>query len=114
MTPEQRREQWQALPSEQKTQLWKELTPEQRMQAWERLSPEQRMQMRDGFTREQREAWRRHREERADGEGPADRPLYRHLTPEERQRLREQIRDAHKDLAPRPLSPSPSSPPPSP
>jgi hypothetical protein len=67
-----------------------------------RLPPEQRQDMRRHMSPEQREAMRQRFVEpgpvtRPQGGPPPHAPMHQ-LTPEERQRLREQIRDAQRDL----------------
>ncbi len=66
------------MTAEQRRQLWQQLTPEERARIWQRLPAEQRRAIRERMTPEQR----------ANPPGPK-------LSPEERQRLRDQIRDVH-------------------
>jgi hypothetical protein len=115
------------LTPEQRAQLWRSLTPQQKAELWRRLSPGQRDAMRDGQSPDQRNAIRnRLLEERSAPEvgappeagvsaapgrgvgsgfgaelGPVPGGLRmgpRRLSPEERQKLREQILESTKDL----------------
>lgn len=79
------------------------LTPEQRRELWMRMSPEQRQAIRERMTPEQRDAmrerWmeeRRRRMDEARGSGMGE-GMPHWLTPEERQRLRDQIREADRE-----------------
>lgn len=87
MPPEQRREIWQSLPSEQRELLMRRVPRDERKQLWNQMTPEQRDEMRQRFTE---------RRERQTAEG---RP---HLSPEERQRLRDQIRESQRDWKKKP------------
>jgi predicted Fe-S protein YdhL (DUF1289 family) len=69
---------WSHMTGEQRRQLWQQLTPEERARIWQRLPPEQRRAIRERMSPEQRGA-----------------PPGAKLSPEERQRLRDQIRDVH-------------------
>jgi hypothetical protein len=115
-TPEQQRERWLALPPEERMRAWNSLPPEQRWQMWHSLPPEERMRIRESLTPEQREAWRRRwqdqREQMLRQGGPHDSPPYRQLTPAERQRMRDQIREAQGVSSPRPPGPPPAAAPP--
>jgi hypothetical protein len=82
LSPDQRRDMWHGLSPEQRELLLRRIPREERRQMWEKMSPEQREAMRQRFLQQ--------REERQ-GTSPADRPR---LTPEERQRLRDQIRES--------------------
>lgn len=86
---------WQLLTPEQRDQLWRSLTSEQRAGVWWILQPQQRLEM-------------RRRLEPGDLNGAVD-PLVgpgsrdrgygsgaSMMTPEERQQMREQIREAHR------------------
>jgi hypothetical protein len=95
----QRSDLWQMLTPEQRTQLWRSLSPEQQADVWRRLDPDERSRMREGFA------------PGADG-GPAaggprggwmprrpfdgDEPPHMMMSPEQRARMREQIREAHR------------------
>ena len=92
-TPDERQQAWQGLKPEQRREMWQNLSPEQRELLMRRVPGEERRQMWQKMSPEEREAMRQrflqHREQRAaEGEAP------RRLTPEERQRLRDQIREA--------------------
>ncbi|MEW5879596.1 MAG: hypothetical protein AB1761_04030 [Pseudomonadota bacterium] len=92
MTPEQRRELWQRMTPEQREQWRRSRSPEERRELWMRMTPEQRGAM--------RERWMEERRRRMDdGVGPAmgERMPPHRLTPEERQRLRDQIREANRE-----------------
>lgn len=82
MPPEKRRELWQSLSPEQRELLMRRVPNDERRQMWQQMTPEQKGAMRQRFT-EQR------------GQGGADGRS--RLTPEERQKLRDEIRDAQKD-----------------
>jgi hypothetical protein len=108
---------WSHMTSEQRKQLWQQLTPQERATIWARLPPEQRQAIRERLTPEQRESIREHwgaqgqppgpraipgpssfpgPEPRAvPPAGPVPGPGPR-LTPEERRRLRDEIRQAHE------------------
>ena len=88
LTPDQRRDMWERLSPEQREMMLRRLPPEQRRDMWRSLSPEERQAMRHRFT-EQRPP--------EPGSGPPPRPMH-HMSPEERQRLREQIREAQRDV----------------
>jgi MgtE intracellular N domain len=94
--PDARADIWGHLTSEQRRQLWQQLTPEERASVWRRLPPEQWQAIRDRLTPEQRQSIRDRWAERGEGvdgrAGPGPK-----LSPEERRRLREAIRDAHRD-----------------
>jgi len=92
-SPEDRQRAWQGLTPDQRHDMWQTLSPEQRELMLRRVPGEERRQMWQNMSPEEREAMRQrflqHREQRArDGEAA------RHLTPEERKRLRDQIREA--------------------
>jgi hypothetical protein len=125
LTPEQRRDMWERMSPEQREawrgarsqderqRAWEGLSPDQRRDMWERLSPEQREMMLRRLPPEQRrDMWRnmspderhamRHRftEQRPLDPGagpPPPRPMHQ-MSPEERQRLREQIREAQREV----------------
>ncbi|MGZ8253283.1 MAG: hypothetical protein ACXW2G_04410 [Burkholderiaceae bacterium] len=127
LTPEQRRDMWDRMSPEQRDawrnarsqeerqRAWRDFSPEQRRGMWEGLSPEQREMMLRRLPPEQRQDMRRHMtpEERqamrhrfieqgpagpgAQAGGPPSRPMHQ-MSPEERQRLREQIREAQRDV----------------
>jgi hypothetical protein len=93
-SPEQRRDMWERLSPEQREMMLRRLPPEQRQDMWRNMTPEQRHAMRQRFI-EQRPP------EQAGLPGPAGgpppRPMHQ-MSPEERQRLREQIREAQRDV----------------
>ena len=114
-----------SMTPEQREYLWQSMTPQQRAEFWRRLTPEQRQSIRQQMSAEQREAVRsrmmEERQRRAvpgappgtgaeavapSGPGPnaGMGPGPRRLTPEERQKLREQIQESTRDLreSPRP------------
>jgi len=86
---------WQLLTPEQREQLWRSLTPEQRSDVWRGLQPQERREMRERLGP-------------AAGRGAAgpwtgwrqldrgDAPAGKTMTPEERQQIREQVREAHR------------------
>jgi Spy/CpxP family protein refolding chaperone len=85
---------WSHLTGDQRRQLWQQLTPEERATIWRRLPPEQREAIRERLTPEQRQSIRERwfgqgkaAEERRGGPAPGPK-----LSPEERRRLREEIR----------------------
>ncbi len=88
---------WQRLTPEQRALLWRSLTPEQKADVWRNLGPDERRSARERFapggTVEPDAAGRppmRHRGlERGDGSPHM-------MSPEDRQRMREQIREAHR------------------
>jgi hypothetical protein len=91
---------WSHMTPQQRKQLWQQLTPQERANIWQRLPPEQRKSIRDRLTPEERQSIR----ERWLGPGQAG-PEQRaapapgpRLSPEERRRLREEIRQAHPEL----------------
>lgn len=93
--PEPRRDLWQVLTPEQRDQLWRSLSAEQRADVWRGLEPEQRREIRErlgapGFNGQGRGIGSAPHAENGDG---ADKQL---MTAEERQRMREQIREAHR------------------
>jgi len=86
---------WQLLTPEQRAQLWRSLSPEQKAEFWRGMPPQERRDMRerlapvapDGVER----PWGpRHPFDRGDG------PPRMMMTPEERQQMREQIREVHR------------------
>lgn len=87
---EERRRAWQQMPPEQRRELWQSLSPEQRELLMRRVPNDERRQMWQQMTPEQKNAMRQRFTEQG-GQGRSK------LTPEERQRLRDQIRDAQKD-----------------
>lgn len=94
-SPEQRRDMWERLSPEQREMMLRRLPPEQRHDMWRHMTPEQRHAMRHRFI-EQRPP-----EQAGQAGGPPPRPLHQ-MSPEERQRLREQIREAQRDVYRRP------------
>lgn len=83
LTPDQRRDMWQTLSPEQRELMLRRVPGDERRQMWQKMSPEEREAMRQRFLQ--------HREQRA-----RDGAASRHLTPEERKRLRDQIREAQQ------------------
>jgi len=91
-SPDQRRDMWQQLSPEQRELMLRRLPPDQRREQWQRMTPEQREAMRQRFIED-----RRRRSDPQQGPRPG-----RQLSPEERQRLREQIEQAQRDVYRRP------------
>lgn len=93
--PASRGDLWQMLTPEQRHQLWRSLTPEQRANVWRGLQPQERREMRerldDAELRGGANSWPARRR-LGDGEDPNGKMM----TPEERQQMREQIREAHR------------------
>jgi Spy/CpxP family protein refolding chaperone len=93
--PASRSDLWQLLTPEQREQLWRTLTPAQRADVWRGLQPEERREVRERLgPRELRGgapwgAWRQL--DRSDG--PTGQST---MTAEERQQMREQVREAHR------------------
>ena len=85
-SPDQRREMSEQLSPEQREMMLRRLTPDQRREMWRNMSPEEREAMRQRFV-----------DQRPQGDGAEPRPRHA-MSPEERQRLREQIREAQKDV----------------
>jgi len=104
---------WSHMSVEQRRQLWQQLTPEERASIWNRLPPEQR-----GAIRERLQQGREFRDKNPgaaappaapppavprEGAAPREAPVpgrppgFR-LSPEERRQLREQIREAHREM----------------
>lgn len=86
---------WQLLTPEQRDQLWRSLSAEQRADVWRGLQPEERKEMRErlgpGELRGAGRPWAGRRSFDA-GEGPPGKMM----TAEERQQMRDQIREAHR------------------
>jgi hypothetical protein len=90
-----RRDLWQVLTPEQRQQLWLSLTPEQRSDVWRGLQSHERREMRERLSPQELRGsngpWARR---------PPDADNRPHggsmMTPEERQQMREQIREAHR------------------
>lgn len=116
LSPEQRVQLWQSLSPEQRAALlervgpgagWQSLDPGERERTWRHLSPEQKAEIRGRMTPEQREALRKRFLEEHDRRmaqdpnccGPRG-AQHRRLSPEERQRLRDQVREANHGYAP--------------
>lgn len=88
-----RRDLWQVLTPEQREQLWRGLSADQRADVWRNLEPQERREFRD-----------RQGGIEPGGTGRAigpksygdilDQP--RQMTPEERQKMREQVREVHR------------------
>jgi len=91
--PAGRNDLWQLLTPEQREQLWRSLTPEQRSDVWRGLEPQERREMRDrldgGDMRGATSPWATRRRF---GDGARTDTM----TPEERQQMREQVREAHR------------------
>lgn len=99
------------MTPQQRENLWRSMTPQQRVEFWRRLTPEQRQTIRQQMSPEQRDAMRQRMLEQRDrgapplaegaapmpGMGPGG-PGPRRLSPEERQKLREQIMESTRDL----------------
>jgi hypothetical protein len=99
-SPGESRRAWEGFSPDQRREVWDRLSPEQREMMLRRLPPEQRRDMWRDMSPEQRDAMRhRYIEPRAvePGAGPPPRPMH-HLSPDERQRLRDQIREAQRDF----------------
>ena len=100
---EERQRAWQGFSPEQRRGMWEGLSPEQREMMLRRLPPEQRQDMRRHMTPEERNAMRHRFIEQgppgpgAQAGGPPPGPMHQ-MSPEERQRLREQIREAQRDV----------------
>jgi Mg/Co/Ni transporter MgtE len=86
---------WQLLTPEQREQLWRSLTPEQKPDVWRGLRPQERREMRErlgpGELRGVGGPWAPPHQ--VDGADATPRKM---MTPEERQQMREQIREAHR------------------
>jgi hypothetical protein len=86
---------WQLLSAEQREQLWRSLTPEQKSGVWRGLQPQERREMRErlgpGEPRGVGNPWAPRRQ--FDG---ADGTAGKMMSPEERQQMREQVREAHR------------------
>jgi hypothetical protein len=93
--PAGRSDLWQLLTPEQRDQLWRSLSPEQRSDLWRGLQPQERREIRErNGPREGRGAsnpWVPRRPFDA-ADGASDKTM----SPEERQQMREQIREAHR------------------
>lgn len=87
---------WQLLTPEQRDQLWRSLTPEQKSDVWRGLQPQERREMRErmpgGELRGLGSPWAMGRRPSERGERPSS-PM---MSAEERQQMREQIREAHR------------------
>lgn len=86
---------WQMLTPEQRDQLWRTLTPEQRSDLWGGLQPQERREMRErldpGDLRGASSPWAGRRQfDRGDGSAGKS------MSPQERQQIREQVREAHR------------------
>ncbi len=97
---EARADLWQRLTPQQREQLWRSLTPEQKGDVWRRLPSEQRQSIRERLSPEQRDAIRREWQQRqGQSAGPrGEMPHQMMMSPEERQQMREQIREAHQRM----------------
>jgi len=85
---------WERLTQEQRQLLWRSLTPEQKAELWGNLGPSDRRAMSERPLPAEADADRRRMPHRAFESGEA--PPRMMMTPEERQRMREQIREAHR------------------
>jgi Mg/Co/Ni transporter MgtE len=94
LSPQQREEIWRRMTPEQRENLWRQMTPEQKGNVIRQLTPEQRAAIRERMTPEQREQFRQRMLERRD-QRVLEGGTYR-LSPEERQRLREQIYESNR------------------
>lgn len=94
--PAARGDLWQLLTPEQREQLWRSLTPEQRSDVWRGLQPQERREMRErlgpGDARGGGAPWAAWRQP-GRSDGPPGKSM---MTPEERQQMRDQIREAHR------------------
>ncbi len=94
----------------QRGNAWQAMTPQQRVEFWRRLTPEQRQSLRQQMAPAQRDATRGQTMQQR-GLPPAAPPVDnatppmlpggpgpRRLSPEERQKLREQIMESTRDL----------------
>jgi|GEM_PF-1486500 len=114
MTPDQRENLWQSMSPQQRSDFWRRLTPEQRQSIRQQMSPEQRDAMRQRMMDERQ---RRMQQQPAGPAPEAAAPVMpgtafapgmgpgpRRLSPEERQKLREQVQESTRDLreSPRP------------
>ena len=86
---------WQMLTPEQRDQLWRTLSPEQRSDLWRAMQPQERREMRErlgpGDPRGANSPWAGRRQfDRGDGSAT------KMMTPEEREQMREQVREAHR------------------
>lgn len=97
-SPEQRRDMWERLSPEQREMMLRRLTPEQRQDMWRGMTPEQRHALRQRFL-EQRPPEQAGPPAGPPGQagGPPPRPMHQ-MSPEERRRLRDQIREAQRDV----------------
>jgi hypothetical protein len=87
-----RRGLWQILTPDQREQVWRSLTPEQRTDVWRALEPQERREMRDRLAPGDEAPgmpWAR----RQFDPGNSPRAV---MSPEERYKMREQIREAHR------------------
>jgi predicted Fe-S protein YdhL (DUF1289 family) len=94
-TPEERQNAWQQLTPEQRRDMWQRLSPEQRELMLRRIPRDERREMWQKMSPQEREAMRQRFLQRNDAHGANGDAAHR-LTPEERQRLRDQIREAQK------------------
>ncbi len=86
---------WQRLTPEQRAQLWRSLTPEQKADLWRGLEPHERREMRERLAPNAPDGEGRPWMLRRHFEGGDGQPRMM-MTPEERQQMREQIREAHR------------------
>lgn len=86
---------WQRLTPEQRAMLWRSLTPEQKAELWRKADPDERRAARDrvgpGGPEAPGRRWMPHR-----GFDRDDGPPHMMMSPEERHRMREQIREANR------------------
>jgi hypothetical protein len=90
-----RRDLWQVLTPEQREQLWRSLSAEQRADVWRGLEPQERREMRDRLGPAELNGNGRGYDPRQLADS-ADGAPKRMMTPEERLKMREQIREAHR------------------
>ena len=90
-----RRDLWQMLTLEQREYLWRSLTAEQRTDIWRGLEPHERREMRERLAPADADGGLRPLGPRRPFD-TVDGPPRAMMTPEERQQMREQIREAHR------------------
>ncbi|HVG05640.1 MAG TPA: hypothetical protein VM937_11945 [Burkholderiaceae bacterium] len=106
-SPEQRRQVWERMTPEQRREMAQQMSPEQREMARRRMTPQQDMRgqippderhaMRQRFI-ERQQNLERQQNNRAPSYDQNVPPPRRQLSPEERQRLREQVEQARRDV----------------
>jgi hypothetical protein len=85
---------WQRLTPEQQAMLWRSLTPEQKADLWRSFRPEERRAMRERSTPADPDGAIRPGPHRGFNRGEG--PPHARMAPEERERMREQIREAYR------------------